>query len=36
MPAEHLYDKATLSFVRLILYMTLAAFNSGVFISHVA
>ena len=36
MPAEHPHDKATLSLFRLILDMALAAFNSRVFVSHIA
>ena len=35
MSAEHPHNKTTFSLVRLILNMALAAFNSGVFVSHV-
>ena len=35
-PAEHLYDKAAFSLIRLILNMTLAAFNGRIFVSYIA
>lgn len=36
MPAEHLHNKAAFSLIRLILNMTLAAFNGSVFVSYIA
>ena len=36
MPAKHPHDKTTLSLVRLILNVALAAFDSCFFVSHVA
>ena len=36
MPAQHPHDKAALGLIRLILNMTLAAFNGRVFVSYIA